>query len=726
LIGDIFEPQSCEYSIVIHTSRLCSVPWLRPVADPTPLPIVCQPLLSPLELQQYNLYLEKKKLADQLAAKKKEAEKSSEEKSPTEGGDGEERKTLEGLLASMSDNMADNLVTEISGLLDKAMAVESNGGLQVIDLREKKKENTEGEGDEEKEKKEKPTRTENMETKASEGWDLVHHKHNTQHTSSDPELRKLVSQRNDLWRKIHEAKKQVKKYTSQLHDTDTFLKNERADVFNNPDVVERLEFQKKTIEKALSKARDYVGELEVSAKDISHQLVAAQNRLMRTEEMDWTNRLTELQRAIKSGHFQIDEILTNIARDYRKVTKERLSYIDDYIKVAKKIVGNTFPAEDLSEIFNFLSELDGMLPLENEILDEASEELSDENLETASKFKDVIKDDIRTQFKDILKEVSEELDLSEGEVDRDEAMLEMSKTLDRLMTRIAGTGKAIDQAQKTVDLLKQEAREVPDTNEMSLKRDNKMSVKKDLSWISDEDNDEEEEGEEEEDEDDDMEELKATEELLDQAEAELSALEKEMKEAVKTAGDTDNVKVSVTNMSPGVETDEKTGEIVKKLEDTIKNKLSKLGVDTGGRPIEIKLITTQIPDGLPQGEDGDEAQMQGLLFNMMTGNIQGYDDITNQRLSENNYKFSWNQEMMEDLDKTITDLNGEEPDQDQDTEGKVVEKLVSLVPETLDIYDGGDERRRPSSMYSKIVDTDITSEDDTGDKSDGRTSKNEL
>merc|ERR1711915_572915 len=104
-------------------------------------------------------------------------------------------------------------------------------------------------------------------------------------------------------------------------------------------------------------------------------------------------------------------------------------------------------------------------------------------------------------------------------------------------------------------------------------------------------------------------------------------------------------------------------------------------------PIEIKLITTQIPDGLPQGEDGDEAQMQGLLFNMMTGNIQGYDDITNQRLSENNYEFSWNQEMMEDLDKTITDLNGEEPDQDQDTEGKVVEKLVSLVPETLDIYD---------------------------------------
>merc|ERR1719450_1687682 len=33
-IGDIFEPQSCEYTIVIHTSRLCTVPWLRPVAEP--------------------------------------------------------------------------------------------------------------------------------------------------------------------------------------------------------------------------------------------------------------------------------------------------------------------------------------------------------------------------------------------------------------------------------------------------------------------------------------------------------------------------------------------------------------------------------------------------------------------------------------------------------------------------------------------------------------------
>ena len=747
-IGDIFEPQSCEYSIVIHTSRLCSVPWLRPVADPTPLPIVCQPLLSPAQLEQYNIYLQRKKVAEQLEAKKKEEERSSGLTAPLAGTAGEEAKSLESLLGSMSDNMADNLVQEIHSLLDKAMGGEAGAGLRVIDLRDKeKKEKSEDEDEDEKEEeKEKPVKTESLESKAPEGWDLVHHKHNP---SSDPELRELVAQRNDLWRKIHEAKKQVKKYTSQLHDTDTFLKNERTEAVTNPDVVERLEFQKKTIEKALSKAHGAVAELEMKAKDVSHQLVAAQSRLMRSEERDWSVRLSQLRAAIRAGQVETEETLHNIARDYRKVTKERLTNIDDYMKVARKIVADTFPEEDLAEISEYLKKIEGLLPLENEILDEVSE-LSQENLETAAKFKDVVKDDIRTQFKDILREVSEELDIPNGDVDEDEAMAEMSKTLDKLMTKIAGTGKAIDKAQKTVDHMKKAVlEEEADTEDLSLKRDNKMSVKKDLSQkaLSDDDYNDEEDEEPE----GGMEELEAASELLDQAEAELSALEKDMKDVITANGkaeDSDNVKVSVTNMSPGGATDEKTEEIVKKLEDSIKNKLGKLGVDTGGRPIEIKLITTQIPEGL-QGEEGEEAQvrlanfpstvfdvfillqMQGLLFNMMTGNLQGYDDINNQRLLENNYKFNWNPELMQDLEKKIADLSEDEPDQsdveDVDNRESVVveEKLVSMIPEDLDIYEGGDERTRPSSLHSKTGDGDSITEHNDDESADG-TNRDEL
>ena len=46
--------------MVVHTSRLCAVPWLRPVLEPTPLPIVCRPLLSEQQMEQYNRYLERR------------------------------------------------------------------------------------------------------------------------------------------------------------------------------------------------------------------------------------------------------------------------------------------------------------------------------------------------------------------------------------------------------------------------------------------------------------------------------------------------------------------------------------------------------------------------------------------------------------------------------------------------------------------------------------------
>jgi len=449
---------------------------------------------------------------------------------------------------------------------------------------------------------------------------------------------------------------------------------------------------------------------------------------MRTEERDWNARLTQIRDLIKSRdlHLEIHKnpFLNNIVNDYRKVTNERLKSIEDYIKVARKIVGDTFPEEDLAEISNELQIYNEFLPLETEFLDEISE-LSEDNLETAAKFKDVVKDDIRAKFKDILKEVSEELDIPDGDVDKDEAMAEMSQTLDRLMTKIAGTGKAIDRVQKNVDDLKEIAADKAVTDKMSLKRDNKRSVKKDLSQKEEEIEDYEDIEDLDEDLEEDIDGLEEAEDLLDQAEAELSALEKEMKDLESTgkkeAGD--NVKVSVTNMSPGVETDEKTGEIMKKLEDNIKDKLSKLGLDTGGRPIEIKLITTQIPDGLPEGEGvEDEAQMQGLIFNIMTGNIQGYEDINKQRALESNYQFTWNQNLIEDVEKKINDLGGAEADQVEDgtvveeTEVLEVEELLSVVPEVLDIYQGGDERQRPSSKHSKTAEADGDQSQDSSDK----------
>ena len=91
----------------------------------------------------------------------------------------------------------------------------------------------------------------------------------------------------------------VKKYTSQLHDTTTFLENERKDVFQNEKVVEKLTIQKRTIEKALARAREDVSALELKSKDISHKIVAAQNRIMHqkthSEKEIWKKRLQQIE-----------------------------------------------------------------------------------------------------------------------------------------------------------------------------------------------------------------------------------------------------------------------------------------------------------------------------------------------------------------------------------------------------------------------------------------------
>jgi hypothetical protein len=70
--------------------------------------------------------------------------------------------------------------------------------------------------------------------------------------------------------------------------------------------------------------------------------------------------------------------------------------------------------------------------------------------------------------------------------------------------------------------------------------------------------------------------------------------------------------------------------VIKHLERAIKNKLSKAGMDTGGRQIEVKFISTTIPTDVFGGEDfggefkGDASvtpeeakQFQNMIYNLM-------------------------------------------------------------------------------------------------------------
>ncbi|XP_067880859.1 protein OS-9 isoform X2 [Heterodontus francisci] len=70
-IARVDEPQSCNYVLTIHTTRICHHPYLRPAIVSKPQPIKCQPALSP---EQYVEYVKA-----QVSDTKRKVEKISEE-----------------------------------------------------------------------------------------------------------------------------------------------------------------------------------------------------------------------------------------------------------------------------------------------------------------------------------------------------------------------------------------------------------------------------------------------------------------------------------------------------------------------------------------------------------------------------------------------------------------------------------------------------------------------
>ena len=92
--------------------------------------------------------------------------------------------------------------------------------------------------------------------------------------------------------------------------------------------------------------------------------------------------------------------------------------------------------------------------------------------------------------------------------------------------------------------------------------------------------------------------------------------------------------------------------VIKHLERAIKDKLFKAGLDTGGRQIEVKFITTSIPSEVFGGkEDGGEGvtdesmtseearQFQGMIYNLMVSffNLLTVDPATNSKITNLNF-----------------------------------------------------------------------------------------
>jgi len=119
-----------------------------------------------------------------------------------------------------------------------------------------------------------------------------------------------------------------------------------------------------------------------------------------------------------------------------------------------------------------------------------------------------------------------------------------------------------------------------------------------------------------------------------------------------------NIKISISKLSDDDDSedsfdDEQSEKIVTKLEGMIKNKLSRQGLSKNGRPIEVMLITTRLPEG---AENEDDRQLNSMFYNMMTGDVDGYEDINQVRKDEENYGFAWKEEMLTDVEQKIEKL----------------------------------------------------------------------
>ncbi|GFQ90791.1 OS-9-like protein [Trichonephila clavata] len=99
-----------------------------------------------------------------------------------------------------------------------------------------------------------------------------------------------------------------------------------------------------------------------------------------------------------------------------------------------------------------------------------------------------------------------------------------------------------------------------------------------------------------------------------------------------------------------VEEDEPSSELElsqrRRLEQAVKEKLERSGLDTQGRKIEVKIITTGYFDQ-EEGEDfqtlsdEDTSQFQNMIMALLTGQQEAVHEIERQKKLEENYKLNW-------------------------------------------------------------------------------------
>eukprot|EP00092_Neocalanus_flemingeri_P036781 GFUD01040042.1.p1 GENE.GFUD01040042.1~~GFUD01040042.1.p1 ORF type:complete len:690 (+),score=189.07 GFUD01040042.1:86-2155(+) len=284
-VGDIFEHQSCEYRIVVHTSKVCGVPWLKTVAVTTPLSIVCHPVLSQLEMDQFKLYEERRKLVLQLQLKQRKQKqavqlvqdlKHDEWVKGLAGGFG----TVDSMMEVMGAKMMGKIFGEINTLLEN----------NLVDFAGGKKNAGGGKGTSPSVSISKSTVNKKLNDKRAlldSGGKKV----------SEANLHGLIGNRKKLGDQIFEASITFEQYKGELLATEQHLFHLKLSA-ENKERIENLELKWRSLDMTLRSIQAHVAKLK-------------------SQEKSFTRRISSLKNSLKVNSYS--EVLTN-DKDLNKVT----------------------------------------------------------------------------------------------------------------------------------------------------------------------------------------------------------------------------------------------------------------------------------------------------------------------------------------------------------------------------------------------------------------------
>ena len=255
-LGDILEPQSCEYRMMVHTDKLCGVARMRTSEGTNPLPIVCNPVLDQEQMDEYNLYRDKVKTAKQekKLRRKQDQSKLLKDLEPRErirrvaSGFG----TMDGMMEVMGDKITEKMLEEVSKLL--AVSLNPTGASQEALNQERDKVGSLLSAD-------------GMGRGASEQDDV-----------SLDSVKDLIAKRNFLFEKVKNAKSTLGKYLKEMVEVERKLFHTQMKKGNYL-LLKALEMEWRGLEATVSSIQMNIAKLESKAKSLSMTIMMMQNKL---------------------------------------------------------------------------------------------------------------------------------------------------------------------------------------------------------------------------------------------------------------------------------------------------------------------------------------------------------------------------------------------------------------------------------------------------------------